>query len=163
MPQLDPTWFASQLFWLLVSFAALYVLLSRVFLPPLMAIMAKRRETVDTDLSLAQGLKGEAETARQLYEKALADARAKSQALLLEAQAQQKHAADEAARATEEQVAAKLREAELAINRKRMELKDSLTPVAAELTAMVVEKLLRQHADMQKVSSALNLASKTGR
>ena len=33
LPQLDPTTFASQLFWLVVSFVLLYVVISRIAAP----------------------------------------------------------------------------------------------------------------------------------
>ena len=52
MPQLDPTWFASQLFWLAITFVTLYVVLSRFVLPPLLEIIARRAQTAQDDMRL---------------------------------------------------------------------------------------------------------------
>ena len=69
MPQLDPTWFASQLFWLAVTFVMIYVILAKMALPPLMEIIERRKQTVEGDISQAQTLKSQAEQApRSLHQ-----------------------------------------------------------------------------------------------
>ena len=78
MPQLDPTWFASQVFWLVLTFAALYFVVSRMALPQLQDIVARRKQTVASDLERAQNLQAQAEKARQDYERTLADARSRA-------------------------------------------------------------------------------------
>ncbi|MDX2112262.1 MAG: hypothetical protein SFW63_00795 [Alphaproteobacteria bacterium] len=163
MPQLDPTWFASQLFWLALSFAALFFVMSRLVLPPLLAIMAKRRDTIDSDLSLAQGMKTEAEQARGAYESTLAEARSKSQQLVADALQEQKQKAEAASRALEQEIADRLREAERRITTQKQELMATLTPVTAELTAMIVEKLSNIRPDDNAVSTAITRGVKTGR
>ena len=95
MPQLDPTWFASQLFWLAVAFVMLYVILSRFILPPLTGIMLARRQTVENDISKAQTLKTEAEQARLDYEKTLAESREKARQLVAAAMHDEKVRAEQ--------------------------------------------------------------------
>ena len=77
-PPLDSKTFPSQLFWLVLFFAALYVLMSKFALPRLGAILANRKARIDGDLARAQSLKEETETAIKSYEKALADARTRA-------------------------------------------------------------------------------------
>ena len=60
MPQLDPTWFASQLFWLAITFAVLYTVLARAVLPPLQNIVARREGTIEGDIASAEALKEQA-------------------------------------------------------------------------------------------------------
>jgi len=163
MPQLDPTWFASQLFWLFVSFAALYMLLSRVMLPPVLAIMAKRKETVDTDLSDAQSFKTLAEQAKDQYERTMIEARARSQQLLTDAMLDQKSRGEQSAKELDSQIAAKLREAEKKISLKKQELKDSLTPTTAELTAIIVEKITQRTPGDEKIKAVLAPLTKGSR
>ena len=42
MPQFNPAWFASQVFWLAIVFIALYYVLSRVLLPRLAETIDQR-------------------------------------------------------------------------------------------------------------------------
>ncbi len=163
MPQLDPTWFASQLFWLFVTFIVLYVVLSKIILPPLMGVMAQRKHTVDSDLSTAQGLKTQAEEARELYERTLAEARARSQQLLADAMLEHKQRAETAGKELDRQIVLKLSNAEKQINTKKQELMDALTPTATELTKVIVEKLTKRTPDNDKAESLINSLAKGGR
>ena len=78
-PPMDATTFPSQIFWLVIFFALLYLLMSKLALPKMAAVLEKRHKTIEGDLAKASALKNETETAIQSYEKALADARAKAQ------------------------------------------------------------------------------------
>lgn len=160
MPQLDPTWFASQLFWLFVSFVTLYLILSRVVLPPLMAIAAKRKDTIDSDLSDAQSFKTLAEQAREQYERTMAEARARAQQLIDNAMLEQKRQGDQASKDMDQVIAGKLKDAEKKISVKKQELMDTLTPATAELTATVVEKLTQRTPGGDKIKTIIGELSK---
>jgi len=84
MPQLDISTWPPQLFWLAVTFFALYYVISRVVIPRTGGIIALRKSTIDGDLAGAQRLKLETENAIRSYEAALADAKAKAHAIATE-------------------------------------------------------------------------------
>lgn len=160
MPQLDPTWFASQLFWLFVAFVTLYVLLARFLLPPIMEVMERRAATLTSDMEGAQRSKTEAEKARDHYERTLADARARSQHLIDGVMHEHKVKSEQAEKALDEQIAAKLKEADRRIAGKKQELMEALTPATAEMTALIVEKLTQRSPSEDKVKSAVGLLAK---
>jgi len=111
-PPFDPTYFASQIFWLLVTFAALYLLMSRWILPRIGGIIEERRDRIADDLDTAQQISSEADETRSAYEQALADARARAHNLAAEAKAaMDQEIADETAEVDAE-IAAKSAEAE---------------------------------------------------
>ena len=60
MPQLNPEFFVSQLFWLAVFFSFLLVFLWRVSLPRIAVVLEKRQNKIDNDLSSAKQLQEEA-------------------------------------------------------------------------------------------------------
>lgn len=74
MPQLDPTYFASQLFWLVISAGLMYVLMAKIALPRVAKILAVRDDQVRHDLEKAARLKQEAEDIKVSYTRALRDA-----------------------------------------------------------------------------------------
>ena len=160
MPQLDPTWFASQLFWLAITFVTLYVLLSRFILPPLQDVIARRAQTQSGDVETAQSLKSEAEAARQEYERTMAQAREKAQALLTDATLASKAKAEQASRDLDAQVARKLAEATQRITAKKQELMNALTPTAVELAGMVVERLTENKVAQERLTTAVSDVSK---
>jgi F-type H+-transporting ATPase subunit b len=74
-PPFDPSTFASQLVWLAITFAILYVVLSRVALPRIGGIIDARKARIEGDLKEAERLRGQTDKAVAAYEAALAQAR----------------------------------------------------------------------------------------
>jgi len=74
MPQLNPEWYASQLFWLIVCFFSLYYIMSRFIAPSIADILAKRQNKIDEYLDRATETKRRAEEALQKYHAALNEA-----------------------------------------------------------------------------------------
>ena len=155
MPQLDPTWFASQLFWLAITFAVLYTVLARAVLPPLQNIVARREGTIEGDIATAESFKEQAEAARQDYERTLAEARDRAQQLVNDAVASQKAKADQAMRDLDKQVATKLEAASATITTTKKELIAALTPATEELTSLIVEKLTHRNTAKDKIGSVI--------
>jgi len=61
MPQLDPSHFASQIFWLFVHFAVLYVFLAYIVTPRMRAFLASRENLIQGNLAAAKAKQQEAE------------------------------------------------------------------------------------------------------
>jgi F-type H+-transporting ATPase subunit b len=80
-PPFESEHFPSQLVWLAISFVLLYVLMSRIALPRIGGIMAARSKVISDDLAAAEQLKERSNAANAAYEKALADARSRAQAI----------------------------------------------------------------------------------
>lgn len=153
MPQLDPTWFASQLFWLTLSIAFLFVLLSRVVLPPLLAVLEARHETRAGDLALAQELKTEAEHAKQEYERVMTDARLRAQSIFTDAELQNKQASEAALAALTRDVHTQLAAAEKRIAQSQVELMRGLEQAVPALVSQSVEKLVGAKPDAARVKA----------
>jgi F-type H+-transporting ATPase subunit b len=154
-PPFSPETFASQLLWLVLIFATLYLLMSRVALPRVEAIMAARRERIEGDLAAARGLKEESDAAIAAYEKALADARGRAQALANETR--EKHAALAAARRKELDLTlnAKIAEAETVIAAQKTAALSQIQDIAVEAASAIVERLIGQTPDKQGVAGAV--------
>ncbi len=69
MPQLNPEFFVSQLFWLAVFFSFLLIFLWRISLPRIAKVLEKRQNKIDKNLSTAKELQEQA----QLIEKKIND------------------------------------------------------------------------------------------
>ncbi len=78
-PPFDQTTFPSQIFWLVVTFAFLFVVLWRVAGPRINSVITTRRDKINGDIAAAQKSRGDAESASAAYQTALAGARARAQ------------------------------------------------------------------------------------
>lgn len=155
MPQLDPTWFASQIFWLFVSFSLLYFLLSKVVLPPLQKIIELRKTSIEDDLTAAQKLKEEAEEARKSYEETLVRSRDSAQSLIAEAEIEAKKGAEEAIKSLDAQLATQSQTASRKIEEKKKELVDGLMLSTSDFSKIIVEKLTGKVPSAEQIEKAL--------
>lgn len=160
MPQIDPTWFASQLFWLALTFTLLYVVLAKLVLPPLMDVLEGRKLQVASDVDHAQQCKSQAEQARSDYERVMADARARSQKILSDAIAESTAKTEQAKQQMGREIDTKILQSQKKIAERKNELLVSLTPVASELTALMVERFAKFKAPASSVELAVKSVSK---
>jgi len=159
MPQLDPSTFGSQLFWLAVCFVTLYVVLSVLVLPRIGATMAKRSEQLDGDLAEAEALREKAEAALEAYEEALAQARTKA---LVVAQTMRAEVQAETARQKAE-LDAKLAEEAAAADSRLAATREAalagLRDAAKDIVGEVMLSIGVDQADDKSVEAALDAAS----
>src|SRR5918993_615572 len=80
-PPFNKEYFASQAFWFAIAFVALYLIIAKLAIPQIGGTMAARNKRVADDIAEANALKEQSDAALAAYEKALADARGRAQAL----------------------------------------------------------------------------------
>ncbi|MBY6046105.1 F0F1 ATP synthase subunit B' [Vannielia litorea] len=154
MPQLCFDWFPNQIFWLLVTLAAIYFVLSRIALPRIAAVLAERSGTITNDIAAAEEFKMKAAEAEKAYEKALADARSEAQAIAAEAKAEVQKDVDAAIAKADAEIAARTAEAEKAISEIREGAMANVEAVAKE-TAGEIVAALGGKADAKAVTDAV--------
>lgn len=75
MPQLDATFYATQLFWLAVVFIAIYLFMSFFFVPRIGKIVEAREDKVKSDIEAAEKMLAEQRLLKKEIEKILDEAR----------------------------------------------------------------------------------------
>ena len=142
MPQLDLNTWPSQIFWLAITFFALYLVMSRIAIPRTGGVIEQRRSTISGDVAAAQRLKTDVDSTIKSYEAALADSRAKSQAIVTQNRAEL-NAEIEAERA-KLGAALDLKSAEAAklIASARAKALTGVETVAADIAADIVNELV---------------------
>ena len=61
MPQLDPEYWPSQVFWLIIIFLTIYILVSKIFIPKIKGSIDMREDKIRKDLEEAKTFKEQAE------------------------------------------------------------------------------------------------------
>ncbi len=134
--------FGSQLLWFAIAFALLYFLLSWVALPRVARIIAARKNRVSDDLVAAGRLKEESEAALAAYEKALAEARARAQAMAAETQKKLAKETEARRHELEEALNKKIAEAEQKIEAVKSTAMREVRGIALDTTAAIIERLV---------------------
>lgn len=155
-PQLKAKTYPSQVFWLFVSFALLYALMSKIALPRVGEVLDTRRAHKENDLKRAEQLQEEATKVKAAYEAAIAKAQAEAQ---------------DAQRAAEQEISEKIAEknaefaekarkrvatAEQNIARAKDEALGSLADISADVAAEMVNKVAGVQVGKAEARKAVN-------
>lgn len=82
LPQLDPTWYASQAAWMLITFCATFLLMWKAVLPRISSVTDERRRRLDDDMKKAETFKAEAESVLKEYQSVMASANERARSIL---------------------------------------------------------------------------------
>lgn len=153
MPQLDPAFFATQVFWLAICFIVLYVLMWKLALPRIGTILSDRQARIDDDLQKAEKLRSDAAEVLAAYERAVAKGRDQAQAILRETAEKLARESAERQAALAETLKRQTDEAERRIDGARRDALANVRAVAAEAAQAAAAKLTGAdvaHADAER-------------
>lgn len=155
LPQMDPTWFPSQVFWLAVTFICLYVFFSRKILPDLSSTIDNRRSQIQGDLDMAQRLKEEAEAVQSAYEAELNEARRKCADMFQDVE-------DRISKKTAKKMdgfalraETDVQDAEAAIAEARKAALGEMNTVAAEIASLAAQKIIGVEPDLDQAKTVV--------
>jgi F-type H+-transporting ATPase subunit b len=159
-PPFQKETFASQVVWLVITFVALYLLISRIAIPRIGGIIEQRSRRIEEDFAEAQRAKAESEAALAAYEKALSDARSRAQAMGAEIRDKLNAEAEQRRNALETKLNAQLAEAEKTIAATKTAAMANVRGIALETASAIVERLIGVTPPAPAIAAAVDDALK---
>ena len=143
MPQIEqlPVIFFSQLFWLLVVFGIIYFVIGRGMVPKIQSVVDDRDRKIAEDLAAAQKAREHADVAEEAYRERIDAGRSEALKVAQEAKHRAALETEEKLKAIDEQIGARVAEAETRIRAAAEDARRELEPVAAEAASELVGKL----------------------
>ncbi len=154
-PPFDPANVAPQLFWLILTFGALYLLMSRLALPRVESILHDRRAKIEGDVGEAANKRKAADEAAADYEKTLADAKGRAQALAQKTHARLAAETDAKRASLEAELSAKIAAGEAEIEALKTKAMASVEQIAQETASAIFEHLTGQKANPKAIAAAV--------
>jgi F-type H+-transporting ATPase subunit b len=158
-PPFDSSTFPSQLLWFALIFGAMYYYLSKRFLPAVGGVINARRARIAKDIDEATALQQQATAAAAEHEKSIAKARADAQATAQAARDKAAAEADAKRKVLDDQLAAKLAEAEKRIAANRSAAMANVSAIAKDATSAIVQRLIGRTPDAAKVDKAVDASA----
>ncbi len=140
-PPFDATLFSHQIIWFAIAFGVLYWLMSRVALPRVGQVIARRKATLAADLDAAAQASAQADAARAAMEKATAEARANARKLVDDMRADVQKSLAQTQADAEARVAAQIASAEARIAEARAKALGEVGAMADDLARAIVGKV----------------------
>lgn len=160
LPQMDPTWFASQLFWLGLMFVVLYLVFGRIVLPALSGTIENRRERIQSDLDQARTMKDDAQNVLEEYEKLMADAHKKASDLFSQMDQDVKRKTNNETAKIQKKAVDQIQKTENKIQGAKNKALEDMDKIAAETARLAVEKIVGVTANAKEAASIVEKLGK---
>ena len=160
MPQLDPTYWASQAFWLVLIFTALYLALSNLFIPKIKDNIDSRENKIKDDLDEAQKLKNLAEQKLLEYEQSIEDAKKEVQKIIFESKNELNSQIQSKKKQFDKEIEKEIKAAEKEIEDLKKESLKSISTISEEMASQVIEKISGEPMNRSSVKAAVLEATK---
>ena len=160
MPQLVIADFAPQLVWLVITFVALYLLLSKLALPRISSVLEERQNRIVDDLERAEKMKREAEETLAAYDGAMVETRNQARHIAQAARTELGAKSAEQLEKLAHELAQNAQDAERDIFERRDQALASIRAVAADAASATLDKLIGVTPDRSAVDAAIDKALK---
>lgn len=160
LPQFDPQWFPTQIFWLTITFVIMYVIFSSRILPDISSILENRRVHVESDLETADRLRKEADSVQAAYEGNLDHARNESKRLVNDIHTSMKLQAETQMKNLRDKADKDMTALELRLQGAKEDAMAQMTTIAAEVASEAAAKIIGTPADLDQAKTVVELINK---
>ena len=155
MPQLDPTYWASQSFWLILIFTLLYLALSKMFIPKIKEGLDDRENKIKDDLDEAQELKLIAEEKLIEYELAIDNAKKEVQKIIFEIKNKLNTEIQNKKKIFEKEMDIEVKNVEKEIEQLKKDSLISISSISEDMTSDVIEIVSGEPLNQSSVKAAV--------
>jgi len=156
MPQLNPEFFVSQLFWLVVTFSFLFIFLWRISLPRIGNVLEKRERKISEDLTAAKELQIEAEKIQETIENQLKQARADSSDMIKSSSLSFQEKAQAELNKLDNELDAKIEQSAQAIEKNKNDSVSQIQTQINEITKLTLSKVASFDVSDDEIKQAVN-------
>ena len=163
MPQLDPYYWISQIFWLILSFGVLFLILSKIILPKISGNLETRKSQILENIELAEKQRLESENKIKEFEKLILEG--KNQAKNYFSDAKQKIIEDINKKKTllENEINEEIKSAEKEINDLKNNAPEKINKIAVETSVDLIKQLIGFEVNNSNISAIVaDLSKKSG-
>ncbi len=160
MPQLNPEFWISQIFWLILTFGTMYVVLSKFILPKISNNLESRKSQILENIEAAEKQREDSEAKLKEYDEVIL--KSKSEARTMFNQTREKALKDIIAKkeVLDQQIDDEINKAEKEIEVLRVSAPDKINKIAIETSSELLEKLIGSGVNNSSISAIVDDLSK---
>ena len=156
MPQLNPEFWISQIFWLTLTFGILYIILSNFILPKISDNLESRKSQILENIEAAEKQREDSEAKLKEYEEIIS--KSKLEAKNIFSQSREKVLKDINAKkeVLDKQIDEEISEAEQEINSLRESAPNKINTIAIETSSELIQKLIGAEVNNSSISAIVD-------
>ena len=160
MPQLDPKYWASQAFWLILVFVILYISLSKFYLPKIKSNLDNRENKIKEDLENANKFKEQSEAKLKEYGLILDKAKKEVNKIHFDSKAALDKDIQSKKEVIEKEIEKEILKAQKEISELKKNSISSIQNISENITANIIENISGDKLNESSVKSAVEEISK---
>ena len=160
MPQLDPTYWASQAFWLILVFTILYISIAKFYLPKIKSNLDDRENKIKEDLEAANKFKDLSELKLSEYEKILEDSKKEVIKIHLESKNKLDKDIQKKKGALEKEIDAEIIEAQREISELKKNSISDIQNISRDIASNIIENISGDKLNENSIKAAVEDISK---
>ena len=160
MPQLDPEFWISQIFWLILSFGVLYVVLTKIILPKISANLELRKSQIQENIEAAEKQRESSEAKLKEYDDIILKSKLEANIIFKEARENVLKEINAKKETLDDQIDEEIKKVEEEINLLRKNASEKINKIAIETTSELLLKLIGTEVNNSSVSSIVDDLSK---
>ena len=163
MPQLNPEFWISQIFWLTLTFGILYIVLSKLILPKISDNLESRKSQILENIEAAEKQRQNSEEKLKEYEEIVS--KSKMEAKNIFNQAREKALKDISAKkdVLDKQIDDEIGKAEQEIKELQKSAPDKINKIAIETSSELIQKLIGAEVNNSSISAIVDDLSRRSR
>jgi F-type H+-transporting ATPase subunit b len=147
--------YPSQIFWLTITFAFLFVVLWRYAGPRIHGVLTERRNSINRELAQAEQDRREAEQTWATYQNTLVEARQRTRVLIEDNRAHVRADAERAEKAADREADEALAKAEARLAELRAQSREHIRRAAEEAAQAMVARLIGETVSHEEAAAAV--------
>ena len=160
MPQLNPEFWASQIFWLILIFSSLYIIMWKIFLPKITDSIENRKSRIVNDLNESQKFKDGAEKKLEEYSKIIEEAKKEAKKIIEDNKKKLERDIKSKKQKFDEEIEKELSDTYGEIKSLKKISVVSINKIAKEISAEIISKIIGTEVNMSNVSALVEEVSK---
>ena len=156
MPQLDPEFWASQVFWLILIFSILYLVIWKIFLPKINYSIENRKSRIVNDLDEAQKLKESAEKKLEEYNKIIENSKQEAKKIIEDERKKLDQDIENKKKDFNNQIEKEITAVEKEIKDLKKTSLSNISKIASETSAELMKKIINTEVNKSNVSAVVD-------
>ena len=156
MPQLNPEFWISQIFWLTLTFGILYLVLSKLILPKISANLESRKSQILENIEAAEKQREDSETKLKEYEEIISKSRVDAKTIFNQAREKALKDINAKREVLDKQIDDEIIKAEQEIKILRENAPDKINKIAIETSSELVQKLIGAEINNSSISAIVD-------
>jgi len=163
MPQLNPEFWISQIFWLIITFGILFIVLTKVILPKISDNLETRKSQILENIETADKQKEESQKKIDEYEKIILDSKLKAKSYFNEAREKILDDINKKRAALEKDLDEEIDEVEKELSDLKNKSGEKINKIAAETSAELIKELIGEEVNSSSIAAIVEDQSKIKR